>query len=598
MPSPRLDSVRPLWLRVALVALGPLLALWPTLASAQRPNIVLLLADDLGFSDLGSYGSEIETPNLDRLAARGLRLSNFHAASSCAPTRAMLLTGVDSHRAGVPNIVEAIPPEQREHPHYQGSLGDNVATLAERLRDAGYHTYMAGKWHLGHGPGQRPFQRGFERTFMMADTGSDNWEEKPYLPIYRKANWYADGEPAHLPDDFYSSKFFIDKTLEFIDGNASDGRPFFAYVAFQAVHIPVQAPRSFTAKYLETYSGGWSALREARFDRALRRGVVPAGTRLKDVPTTRDWQALAPEERRYRSKAMAVYAGMIDAMDFHIGRLVEHLELIGEYENTVFIFLSDNGAEASDPIPRRLVPRWLWDQWLRSNGYNSDYETLGERGSFMVIGPGWASAAASPLDFYKFFSSEGGTRVPLIISGAPVRASGRVSHAFAWVTDVFATIIALAGADAPAGDGRNLEVPTGRSLLPILSGESDRVYGEDEPVGYELGGNAALFKGDHKLVLNRPPLGDGQWHLYDIAADPGETTDLAGSQPERFASMRREYAVYVAANHVLPVPEGYDQRRQVVANWIRSRLTPLVPPVAAGLVVLLALLIWRRTRRA
>ena len=163
---------------------------------------MLLLADDLGFSDLGSYGSEIETPNLDRLVAEGLRLSNFHTAASCAPTRAMLLTGVDSHRAGVPNIVEAIPPEQREYPHYQGSLGDNVGTLAERLRETGYHTYMAGKWHLGHRPGQRPFQRGFERSFMLADTGSDNWEEKPYLPIYRKANWYADGEPAHLPDDF------------------------------------------------------------------------------------------------------------------------------------------------------------------------------------------------------------------------------------------------------------------------------------------------------------------------------------------------------------------------------------------------------------
>ncbi len=559
---------------------------------------MLLLADDLGFSDLGSYGSEIETPNLDRLAAEGLRLSNFHTAASCAPTRAMLLTGVDSHRAGVPNIVEAIPPEQREHPHYQGSLGDNVGTLAERLRDAGYHTYMAGKWHLGHRPGQRPFQRGFERSFMLADTGSDNWEEKPYLPIYRKANWYADGEPAHLPDDFYSSKFFVDKTLEFIDENAHDGRPFFAYVAFQAVHIPVQAPRSFTARYLETYAEGWSALREARLGRALRLGLVPAGTRLKDVPTTPDWDALPSEQRRYRSKAMAVYAGMIAAMDFHIGRLIEHLEASGEYENTVFIFLSDNGPEASDPFPRQRLARWLWDRWLHSNGYDTDSETLGERGSFMVIGPGWASAAASPLDFYKFFSSEGGTRVPLIISGAPVRAPGRVSHAFAWVTDVFATIVALADADAQAPEAPGLEVPTGRSLLPILSGEADRVYGEDDPVGYELGGNAALFKGDHKLVLNRPPLGDGRWHLYDIAADPGETTDLSGSQPERFATMRGDYAAYVAANQVLPVPEGYDQRRQLIVNWIRSRLTQPGLLIAAGLVVLLALLIWRRARRA
>ena len=274
----------------------------------------------------------------------------------------MLMTGVDSHRAGVANIAEAIPPEQAEDPHYRGSLGPDVSTLAERLREAGYHTSMTGKWHLGREPEQRPFRRGFERTFMLADTGSDNWEEKPYLPIYRKANWYADGEPAHLPDDFYSSRFFIDKTIEFIDGRPDDGRPFFAYVAFQAVHIPVQAPRSFTNKYLETYTEGWSALRQARLKRGIEMGLVPSGTRLKQVATTADWSSLSEEERRYKSKAMAVYAGMVDAMDFHIGRLMEHLESTGEYDNTVFVFVSDNGSEGSDPNPPGAFGSWIWNR--------------------------------------------------------------------------------------------------------------------------------------------------------------------------------------------------------------------------------------------
>lgn len=578
-----------------------LLALSAVAASPGPPNIVVFLADDLGFSDLGSYGSEIATPNIDRLAESGLRFANFHTASSCAPSRAMLLTGVDSHRAGVPNITEAIPSEQRASPYYRGSLREDVATLAERLREAGYRTSITGKWHLGHAPGELPFDRGFERSFALGATGADNWQDKTYLPIYEKANWFADGQPTGLPQDFYSSRFLVDKTLEFLEAGREDARPFFAYVPFQAVHIPVQAPRAFTEKYLGIYDDGWSALREARLARARQLGVVPPGTRPRRVSTTPDWSALSDEERRYRSKAMAVYAGMIEAMDFHIGRLVDHLVATGEYENTLFVFMSDNGSEASDPLSSGApLGNWLFAQWLHSAGYDTEYETLGERGSYNVIGPGWASAAAAPLYLYKFFASEGGTRVPLIISGPGVRRRGETSRAFTWVTDVFATLAEAAGADAGSGrfEDRPVAIPTGRSLRPLLSGSAERIYGAHETVGFELGGNAALFKGDHKLVLNRPPVGDGQWHLYDIAADPGETTDLAAKQAERLAELKSDYAAYAEANHVLPVPADYDQRRQVMLNGIRHRLAPLVPPGIAALVAIAALAVWWRTRRS
>ncbi|MGB2104112.1 MAG: sulfatase-like hydrolase/transferase, partial [Luminiphilus sp.] len=241
----------------------------------RPPNIVLILADDLGFSDIAPYGSEISTPSLSALAAAGVSFTNYHTAANCAPARAMLLTGVDAHLAGVPNIPEMLAPEQRRYEHYQGVLGHNVVTVATLLEDAGYHTYMAGKWHLGSAPGLLPSQRGFERTVALADSGADNWEQRPYIPLYDKANWYADGEPYQLPEDFYSSRFLVDKTIEFIDSHVDDAQPFFAYLPFQAVHIPVQAPQDFIDPYMGMYDEGWDAIREARQRRAAALGVIP-----------------------------------------------------------------------------------------------------------------------------------------------------------------------------------------------------------------------------------------------------------------------------------------------------------------------------------
>ncbi|MFP8882305.1 MAG: arylsulfatase [Myxococcota bacterium] len=564
-------------------------------AAAAPPNIVLILADDLGFSDTAPYGSEIPTPHISRLAAEGIRFSNYHTAASCAPTRGMLLTGVDSHRNGVPNIPESIPPYQAEQPHYRGTLNHDVVTIATLLADAGYHTYMTGKWHLGMDPDLLPSKRGFERTVALADTGADNWEMKPYLPIYEKANWFADGrELDELPADFYSSKFFIDKTIEFIESNRADDRPFFSYIPFQAVHIPVQAPQEHTDKYMGVYDPGWTRLREQRLERAKLLGIVPPATRLARVTTTQDWDALADEEKRYASKRMAVYAGMIDAMDHQIGRLIDYLEKIGEYENTVFLFVSDNGAEGSDPTYGTgggLFRLWLW-----SNDYSTDYETLGTRGSFMNIGPSFASAAAAPLAYYKFFASEGGMRVPLIIAGSAVASKGGISNAFSYVTDIAPAILEIAGVTPPSGEyaGRPVEVIIGKSLYALVTGSTDSVHPADEPIGYELGGNAALFKGDYKIVKDRGPIGDDEWHLFDIVSDPGESRDLRDAEPERFSAMLDDYRSYAENNRVLPVRDGYDQRTQVGINALQDRIGRGFILGAAVFVVLLAAWVWRR----
>lgn len=383
-------------------------------AVIQRPNIVFILADDLGFTDIAPYGSEVSTPTLSALAEQGVRFTNYHSAANCAPARAMLLTGVDSHAAGVSNIPEMLAPEQRTHPHYQGVLGDNVVTVATLLEDAGYHTYMAGKWHLGASPEKRPSRRGFERTVALMDSGADNWEQRPYMPLYDQANWFSDGERIALPEDFYSSRFLVDKTIEFIDSNLQDGKPFFAYVPFQAVHIPVQAPQAYIDKYMGEYDAGWDSLRQQRRAGAVKLGIVPPGTAMVDMSTTDDWNALDEQRKRYEAKRMAVYAGMIEAMDFHIGRLVEYLKSQGQYGNTIFIFTSDNGSEASGPVDPMAFVQRIGPNRL---GYDSDYDRLGLKGSFNTISPSFASASASPLSYYKFHTGEGGMRVPLIIAG-------------------------------------------------------------------------------------------------------------------------------------------------------------------------------------
>ena len=566
-------------------------------ASTQRlPHIVLILADDLGFSDIAPFGSEISTPSLSALAAAGVSFTNYHTAANCAPARAMLLTGVDAHLAGVPNIPEMLAPEQRRYEHYQGVLGHNVVTVATLLEDAGYHTYMAGKWHLGSAPGLLPSQRGFERTVALADSGADNWEQRPYIPLYDKANWYADGEPYQLPEDFYSSRFLVDKTIEFIDRHIEDTRPFFAYLPFQAVHIPVQAPQAFIDSYMGTYDAGWHAIRAARQRRAATLGVIPPDVEMVGMPTTGDWQALDADQQRYEAKRMAVYAGMVEAMDHHIGRLVSYLKSQAQLDNTIFIFTSDNGAEASGPAdPRAFLNR----QQTRSLGYNIDYETLGLKGSYNTISPSFASAAVSPLAYYKFYAGEGGMRVPLIVAGESLPQQGVLSDAFTFVTDITPTILSFAGVKPPDGryGGRPVEAMIGRDLSPVLVGNAERVHGADDAVGYELAGNAALFQGDYKIVVNRKPLGDGEWRLFNIKKDPGETRDLAQEEPARLQQMLSAYERYQRENKVLEMPPGYGHIKQLLINTLHQQWrTPLLVGLLT-LLILLPFLVAYRIRR-
>lgn len=565
-------------------------------AGSGRPNIVVLVADDWGFTDVGAFGGEIATPNLDELARRGTRFSNFHVAASCSPTRSMLLTGVDNHKNGVGNLRETMPQAHLGQPGYLGSLTPNVVTIASLLQAGGYRTYIAGKWNVGNEPYNLPNRRGFDRSLVQGDTGSDNWDpQQRYLPHSAKVNWFEDGREPVMPQRFYSSEFFVDKMLEYLRSGSGSGKPFFAYVGFQANHVPVQAPQAFIDKARGRYDQGWTALRQARRDKAAELGLIPPGTPLATMAESSDWAALSADDRRYQARTMEVYAAMAEAMDHHVGRLIAHLKASGDYDNTVFVFLSDNGPEGSSYREA--------DAWLRFN-YDRSYERLGGPGSYVVPGPAWASASASPLNTYKFYAGEGGIRVPLIISGVAGMAQNQVHAGLTHVTDIVPTLLDIARLQHPGarGSGQAIEPPSGRSLLPVLADPAQRVRSADTPLGYELSGNKALFKGDLKLVSNLPPVGDGQWHLYDLRQDPGETRDLREQRPQDFEALQKDYAAWAREHGVLPMPDGYSPTRQVMINsfvnyWIpayRNTALAVLAGLAAAVVVFV---VWRRRRR-
>jgi arylsulfatase A-like enzyme len=564
---------------------------------AKRPNIVVLLADDWGYSDVGAFGSEIHTPHLNQLAQTGTRFSNFHVSASCSPTRSMLLTGVDNHLNGVGNMRETIPQSHVGRAGYLSVLNQRVVTVASLLQDNGYRTYATGKWHVGKEVHNLPPARGFDRSLVMGDSGSDNWETgKLYLDLTDKVYWYENGQEAQMPKTFYSSEFYVSKTLDYLKADAKSDKPFFAYLAFQANHIPIQAPQAFIDKYKGRYNAGWDVLRQERRNKAIELGLVPPNTPMAALPPSHvAWASLSAEDKAYQARRMEVYAAMAEAMDFHIGRLMAHLKQTGEYDNTVFVFMSDNGAEASDPYAL-AVGRWWLDQH-----YNRDIDRLGSPGAYSIIGPNWARAATAPLNTYKFFAGEGGIRVPLIISGIPAAAKASVQNSLTHVSDIVPTLLDLASVQHPGTSykGQTIYPLTGHSLLPVLQGQASRVRGPDEILGYELSGNRAVFKGDYKLLSNLAPVGDGQWHLYNLTLDPGETKDLQHELPELFQSMQNDYAKWAKANGVLSMPDGYDPIQQVIINSLVFVYWPRYQWHLAGLGALLLLSgiwLWRRRR--
>ena len=531
----------------------------------ERPNIIIVLLDDVGYADLGPYGSEISTPNIDRLAANGIQFTNFHAAAACTPTRGMLLTGVDNHLVGMGNMLEIMADNQFDQPGYEGFMGYSVVTLPTMLKDAGYHTYMAGKWHLGKTKKSLPAARGFERSISLMESGADNFEEKSYLPMYEFVHFYEDFEQISLPEDFFSTDYYTDRLIEYIGKDHGDGKPFFGYLSLQAQHYPLQAPDEYIEKYMGAYEAGWDSIRAQRYARQVEMGLLPAGLTLPPIAAAPAWDTLSDEDKRLYAKRMSVYAGMLENVDSNLGRLTAYLDKIGEADNTVIVFMSDNGPDNNEQD--KAFPEWY------AANFDLSYERMGQTGSYVNYGPGWAGASAAPLTLFKGAASEGGLRVPLIISGPAGIQSGILSDSFSFVTDITPTLLELAQASAPMGtyNGKDVHPIDGKSMLSYLRGEKEYVHGPGKAVIYEMAGSAAVFQDGYKLTKNNPPFGNRQWRLYRPVEDPVEINDLAAGEPDRVAAMLSEYQHFAKEVNLIEVPEDYHPLKQLQKNSARNQ---------------------------
>ncbi|WP_454256713.1 arylsulfatase [Pseudomonas sp. Marseille-Q8238] len=518
----------------------------------SRPNFLVIVADDLGFSDLGAFGGEIATPNLDALATAGLRLTDFHTAPTCSPTRSMLLTGTDHHIAGIGSMAEAIAPEQIGKPGYEGYLNDRVVALPELLREAGYQTLMSGKWHLGLTAELAPHARGFERSFALLPGAANHYGFEP--PYDETTPPVLKGTPAlyieddqfieQLPEDFYSSDAFGDKLLQYLK-ERDQSRPFFAYLPFSAPHWPLQAPADVVAKYAGRYDAGPDVLRQERLAKLQELGLSEAQVEPHPVRAfTQEWDKLTPEKRAISARTMEVYAAMVERMDWNIGRVVDYLRQQGQLDNTFILFMSDNGAEG---ILLEAFPKFGDNlQTFLDQHYDNSLENIGRANSYVWYGPRWAQAATAPSRLYKGFTTQGGIRVPALVRYPEFARQGQISHDFSTVMDITPTILDLAGVRHPGKrwQGREVAEPRGKSWLGYLSGETEQVHDEQTVTGWELFGMRALRQGSWKALYIPAPLGPATWQLYDLSVDPGEINDLAAQRPDKLAELTGHWQQY------------------------------------------------------
>ena len=521
-------------IRICALLLAALSMSSPLLAASQsgRPNILLIVADDLGYADLGVYGSEIQTPNIDALAAEGILFTQFHTAPLCEPTRAMLLSGNNNHVAGVAaqsftGVAGGIPVTG-----YENQLSDRIIPFPRLLQDVGYDTYSVGKWHLGLEEHNSPYAAGFSRSFNLLQGAGTHFDDKGFS---EGGSLYREGpDLAEYPTGRFSTDFYTDKLIEYIEADRSNGKPFFAFAAYTAPHWPMQVPDEYLDLYAGQYDDGYDALRERRMDSLKEAGIIPLDTELPPRnDTVTPWDELSAEEQRYESRKMELYASMVDNLDDHVGRLIDYLKDNGLYENTLIIFMADNGAAAEDFYnqPERFPDYYRHTRAL----FDNSYEKMGTHESFVSYGRPWAEAGSAPFYRHKGYTSQGGIVAPMIVSGAGVGPAAVIDSSYVTVMDLAPTFIDIAGAEYPS-DG-SVSPMLGESMTEFLAGKSEQVHDDDYVTVLSHRGQAFLRQGRWKILTTERPFDEANFRLYDIVADPGEIYDLADSEPEKLAEL-------------------------------------------------------------
>ena len=502
-----------------------LFALCATAGAAPQPNIVVILVDDMGFSDLGCYGGEIPTPNLDALAQNGLRFTQFYNTARCCPTRAALLTGLYPHQAGVGWMTD-----DQKLPGYAGRLNDRCVTMAEVLRPAGYLTAMTGKWHVGQNHGVTPKSRGFDRS-LNAAAGGFYFADASRAGLFLDDEKLAKDDP-RLPEDWYSTDLWTTFGLKFIDEAVAAKKPFYLHLCHNAPHFPLQAPKAEIEKFLGQYQLGWEEIRARRYARQLEMGLVDRRWASSPLPAAvKAWKDVPAEEQKRFDHLMATYAAVVHRMDKSIGDLVGGLRQRGLLDDTLILFMSDNGGNAEAGAQGRTQgdPSQSGSQWF--------------------CGESWAYAQNTPFLLYKHFNHEGGISTPLIAHWpAGIAAKNELRRQPGHVIDVMATVVDVAGAAYPKEfNGKPILPMEGRSLVPAFA---DRPI-EREALYWEHEGNAAVRVGDLKLVRRGR---DGPWELFDLKADRTEQHDLASARPEKIRELAALWQAWAERAHVLPTP--------------------------------------------
>lgn len=512
-----------------------------------RPNILLIVADDLGYTDLGCFGSEIETPNLDILAEKGIRNTAFYTCSTCSPTRAMLLTGVDNHRNGYGTMEGDWADNQLGVRGYEGHLNFDVVTFPKLLQDIGYHTSIAGKWHQAYPSNNEklwPNKRGFDRSFCLIQGGAGHFsDQQKMFSVFDRTRYTEDDCLVDsLPKDFYSSDAYASKAIAFIDESQELGKPFFSYLAFTAPHWPLQAPDECIDKYKGRYDDGYETLAKERLERAKMLGIVPKHVTIPPhTPNVLPWDSLNDEEKQRSARTMEVYAAMIDRLDWNIGRVIAHLQKIGVDNNTIIIFMADNGAEGNSVLGIADTKTWI------EATFDNSLENMGRRNSYIYTGPSWAQVSTLPFKWYKSFSTEGGVRCPSILSYPKWSSkAGSINSAYISVMDIAPTLLDVAGCPHPDTlyQGRSIFPMDGQSLRPWLEGRQPTPHPSNETHCWELYGRRGVLQGQWKALWCEAPYASGQWELYNLEKDPSELQNCAQSHPEILQQLIQSWKTY------------------------------------------------------
>jgi len=552
-----------------------------TAASAEkhpsRPNILLILADDLGYSDIGSFGSEIATPNLDQLANSGMLLTNFQVHTVCTATRAMLLTGANNHVAGIGAMAGEAKGAQIGAENYEGHLTYRVVTVAKLLQDAGYRTYISGKWDMGgrNDDALLPGKRGFEKSFVLVEGSADHFRKFPAIAELDSVNYRENDQAVDIPEDFYSSTFYADKMIGFLDEDQETASPFFAFLSFTAPHYPLQAPDEYIEKYAGVYEVGYDDIRQQRIKRMQEAAIISDDLVVASRhPAWPGWDELPEIMKQLESRRMQVYAGMVEAMDHEIGRVLDHLRNTGQLENTLIIFLSDNGPDGGNTLD--WAPFYV--DWADEN-FDMSLENMGRPESYVWYGPGWAHVSATPFSLFKGFATSGGLMSPTIVSMPGQIDAGSRSAAFATVLDLPATFLDLAGIDHPAPmyQGRNVKKQEGKSLAGLLFDGDNDVHDSNDVMVWDIFDRRAVRRGDWKIIWTNKPWGKGigDWSLYNVVDDPTEQFDLADTQPAVRDGLINDWNAYVAENGVISIEGGIDfgwTNKQSHYTWLPKSL--------------------------